>query len=195
MLRLSFIPNALSVSRVIFCPIILYLLIQSHFNVALGLFFLSAITDFLDGYLARKFGWTSALGAKLDPICDKILTAIFFGILATLGNCPYWFFGLVLSSHLLQSLGCICLNLPRLSHKSFQPLSIGKWNTALQFLWIGTGMGSLALHRQGFVLFGPWNNLIFSSGYLLLGFLQIATFLNYFFHFRVHLSPDFRLTS
>lgn len=192
MRRFSFIPNALSISRVLLCPVIIALLLKSHFFPALAVYLLSSATDSLDGYLARRFGWTSPLGAILDPACDKILTATFFGVLATLGSCPFWFFGLVLSVHMLQTLGYIVVKLPHLAQQStFTPLRLGKWNTALQFLWIGLGMTSLALRYHGFVLFGAWNEGIFLGGYILLGTLQIAVFLSYFFHFRVHHSPDF----
>jgi CDP-diacylglycerol--glycerol-3-phosphate 3-phosphatidyltransferase len=76
------IPNVLTLIRLVFSPIILPLLIVSllpssyllvHYLVAL-IFVGFALTDFLDGYLARMWGQTSKLGRLLDPIADKFLT-------------------------------------------------------------------------------------------------------------------------
>ena len=69
---MKFFINSLTICRVVFAPLIfcLILIFQSY---SLALFALASITDFLDGYLARKYKLTSTLGEILDPIADKIL--------------------------------------------------------------------------------------------------------------------------
>ncbi len=76
------ISNILTTLRLILSPIILYLLIKSQFKLALILTIIAAITDLLDGYLARKLKKTTALGKFLDPLADKVLTV--FVLLALL---------------------------------------------------------------------------------------------------------------
>ena len=72
---LIFIPNLLSLVRIILAyPILLYFYIEEYL-VSLGLFLIAALTDALDGFLARTFNWRTDLGKVLDPIADKILVA------------------------------------------------------------------------------------------------------------------------
>ena len=70
---LIFIPNLLSLVRIILAyPILLYFYIEEYL-ISLGLFLIAALTDALDGFLARTFNWRTDLGKVLDPIADKIL--------------------------------------------------------------------------------------------------------------------------
>jgi len=73
------IPNSLTLLRIVLIPvfvIIFYLPVSWNFTGACIIFTLAAITDILDGYLARKLEQTSALGTFLDPVADKLMVAI-----------------------------------------------------------------------------------------------------------------------
>ncbi len=73
------IPNILTLSRIVMIPvfvIIFYLPFSWHYLAACVIFILAAITDGLDGHYARKLGQTSALGAFLDPVADKLMIAV-----------------------------------------------------------------------------------------------------------------------
>ncbi len=73
------IPNSLTVSRIIMVPIlvlVIYWPFENHELVASGLFALAAITDWVDGYLARKLGQMTEFGAFLDPVADKLMVVI-----------------------------------------------------------------------------------------------------------------------
>ncbi len=73
------IPNSLTVSRIIMVPILVlvfYWPFENHEQVASGLFALAAITDWVDGYLARKLGQMTEFGAFLDPVADKLMVVI-----------------------------------------------------------------------------------------------------------------------
>jgi CDP-diacylglycerol--glycerol-3-phosphate 3-phosphatidyltransferase len=73
------IPNALTILRILLIPvlvIIFYTPFKNHLLVAAGIFAFAAITDWFDGYLARRLGQMTAFGAFLDPVADKLMVAI-----------------------------------------------------------------------------------------------------------------------
>jgi CDP-diacylglycerol--glycerol-3-phosphate 3-phosphatidyltransferase len=72
------LPNLLTISRLLVIPIIIvvfYLPWHGAHYLATGLFILASVTDWLDGYLARRWGQVTLLGAFLDPVADKVLVA------------------------------------------------------------------------------------------------------------------------
>ena len=80
--------NFITVARIFLAPIILIFLIFGNYFVCVLLFFLAGLTDYFDGYLARKYNAESQLGEILDPIADKILIAVSYTHL-TLPTTPY----------------------------------------------------------------------------------------------------------
>ena len=69
----SSIPNLLTVFRFFLVYPIVISILEQNYNLTLFFFFLAGISDFLDGYLARKFSWESRFGKVFDPISDKVL--------------------------------------------------------------------------------------------------------------------------
>ena len=65
--------NLITIARIILAPIILFFLIFGNYLICILLFFLAGVSDYFDGYLARKYLAESQLGEILDPIADKIL--------------------------------------------------------------------------------------------------------------------------
>ena len=80
--------NLLTISRIVIAIIIFFLLaFDNYFGLALVLFLLAGLTDYLDGYLARKYQATSQIGEILDPIADKILIIfLLFGLAVNLSS-------------------------------------------------------------------------------------------------------------
>ena len=73
------IPNILTMSRIVAIPVVVliyYLPFEWHYLVTAFVFAAAAFTDWLDGYLARKWEQSSALGAFLDPVADKLMVAV-----------------------------------------------------------------------------------------------------------------------
>lgn len=73
------IPNALTIMRILLIPVLMvvfYVPFENHLIVAAGIFALAAITDWIDGYLARRLGQVTAFGAFLDPVADKLMVSI-----------------------------------------------------------------------------------------------------------------------
>ena len=79
------IPNILTSMRVALIPVlvVVYLMpVPGHYWMACGIFALASITDWLDGYLARKWNQGTPFGAFLDPVADKLLVATALVLLA-----------------------------------------------------------------------------------------------------------------
>ena len=73
---ISIVPNCLSVFRILISPLFVYILKHNLNILAVLCLVLGALSDFFDGYLARKFNVVSKLGALLDPLSDKIFTNV-----------------------------------------------------------------------------------------------------------------------
>ncbi|HXW14287.1 MAG TPA: CDP-diacylglycerol--glycerol-3-phosphate 3-phosphatidyltransferase [Terriglobia bacterium] len=87
------LPISLTLLRIFFVPLVVVLLLTKGANMdlwAVGVFLLAAVTDLLDGYLARKRGQITTLGILLDPIADKLLTFAAFVSLVELHLVPAW---------------------------------------------------------------------------------------------------------
>src|SRR3990170_8650209 len=84
------IPNALCILRMLLVVPVAWLLNAGEYRLTLWLFAFAGFTDGLDGFLAKRFGWTSELGRILDPLADKILLVGVFITLATLDIVPVW---------------------------------------------------------------------------------------------------------
>ncbi len=84
---------SLTLLRIFFVPLLVVLLLTKGHNMdlwAVGVFLLAAVTDLLDGYIARKRGQVTTLGILLDPIADKLLISAAFISLVELGLVPAW---------------------------------------------------------------------------------------------------------
>lgn len=75
-MRLKYIPNMLSIIRIMMVPVFIYLFFnyyEKQIYLSLGVFLLAGLTDIIDGYLARRFEWTTNAGKLLDPLADKMM--------------------------------------------------------------------------------------------------------------------------
>jgi CDP-diacylglycerol--glycerol-3-phosphate 3-phosphatidyltransferase len=93
------LPTTLTILRIFIVPLLVVLLLTKEENMdlwAVGLFIGAALTDALDGYLARKHGQITPLGVLLDPIADKLLTSAAFISLVELGRIPAWMVAIVI---------------------------------------------------------------------------------------------------
>jgi cardiolipin synthase (CMP-forming) len=134
------VPNILTYGRILAVPIVAGLLMLGDNTsrwVALGIYVLAAVTDFLDGYLARKWQQQSALGRMLDPIADKVLVAVVLLVLAAdgiLSGGHMWAAIIILAREVLVSglrefLGELRVSVP--------VTKIAKWKTTAQLFAIG----------------------------------------------------------
>ena len=89
-MRLRDIPNIISGLRLIAVIPVVWLLLSQEFGWALVLFGIAGVSDGVDGYLAKRFGWQTPLGGMLDPLADKILLVSCFLVLGSMGLIPVW---------------------------------------------------------------------------------------------------------
>jgi CDP-diacylglycerol--glycerol-3-phosphate 3-phosphatidyltransferase len=159
------LPNLLTFARIVMIPGVLVFLSRgtpSGCFIAAAIYSLAAITDFVDGYLARRQGLVSVLGKFLDPLADKLIVAATLVWLVPMGRIPGWAVVLLLSREItITALRSIA---------SSEGLVIaagdgGKVKTALQLvgilllvlggpyhLWMGVDLGDLDLTRVGRLL-------------------------------------------
>ena len=106
---LSQIPNLLTLVRVAACPVLVLLLYEGRYELALYLFIVAGISDGLDGFIAKRFDCESKFGAVLDPSADKLLIASAYIMLAILGDIPFWLLILVMFRDLVIIAGYLIL--------------------------------------------------------------------------------------
>jgi cardiolipin synthase len=138
------LPNAICVARIALVVPIAITLLDGDFVATLWLFALAAFSDGLDGYLAKRFGWTTELGKFLDPLADKLLLVTVFITLAVAGLTPVWLAVIVVARDVIIGAGAAIYS------RVFGPLRgratvISKINTGVQILYVLGLVASLAV--------------------------------------------------
>src|SRR5580704_2387559 len=103
--------------------------------MALALFIVAAASDGLDGYLAKRFDWTSELGKFLDPLADKLLLVTVYVEAAWLDLVPWWLTAAVVARDVMIGLGALIYRL-WFGPLHGRPTAISKINTATQLLYV-----------------------------------------------------------
>jgi len=129
------LPNALTVLRILLTPGILLLLVGQAYRWALLLALLAALSDLLDGWLARRYGWQSRLGGLLDPIADKLLLNACFLGLWWAAPVPGWLVGLVLGRDLVIVAGALAYHW-LIRPVQAEPSLLSKLNTVVQLIFV-----------------------------------------------------------
>ncbi|NKN32567.1 CDP-alcohol phosphatidyltransferase family protein [Marichromatium bheemlicum] len=134
-MRLRDLPNIISVIRLVAVAPVVYLLLVGEFGWALVLFAFAGVSDGLDGFLAKHYGWQTRLGGILDPLADKALLVCSFLVLGSLGIIPVWLVVAVVSRDLVIVVGAVLYNY-RIEALEAAPLPASKLNTLLQILLV-----------------------------------------------------------
>jgi len=144
------IPNLITALRILLIVPIAMALLHHELRIALGLFVLGAASDLLDGFIAKRFGWQSALGGVLDPAADKLLLATSFVVLAVMHLVPLWLMETAVARDLIIVSGAIAYRL-WLGPIEAQPSKLSKLNTLCQALFI-----LCVIARQQFLRPAAW---------------------------------------
>lgn len=129
------IPNALTVLRLLAAPLLAWLIIRGQFSEALMLVLFAGLTDWLDGWTARRLGVGGKLGVILDPLADKTLLVTLFICLGIAGLVPFWLVLLVLGRDVVIVVGALLLRLFR-HVRRFLPSMLGKISTFFQIVLV-----------------------------------------------------------
>ena len=127
------LPNTLTVARIVIIPVFITAVIYQKHRHALVLFVVAALTDLLDGLIARLTNQKTALGQFLDPLADKFLLVSSFILFSVQGWIPLWLTITVISRDLVVVIGWFLLYL--LTHRvATEPVLLGKTAIALQLI-------------------------------------------------------------
>lgn len=139
------LPNIISWLRILIVPFFFYFLIignKGSIEVACVLYFFASASDFLDGWIARKFGEVSKFGKFLDPLADKVLTTAAFFAFALLNIVELWMVLIIA----LRDFGTTFLRIYYDNKgKSFKTSLAAKWKTTIQMFFIAFVMLLLLL--------------------------------------------------
>lgn len=143
-MNLRQLPNIICVARIGLVVPIAYTLLAGDFVTTLWLFAVAAFSDGLDGFLAKRFGWTTELGKFLDPLADKLLLVTVFITLAVAGYTPVWLTVIVVTRDVVIGAGSAVFSW------LFGPLHgratmVSKINTGVQILYVLAVVASLGL--------------------------------------------------
>ena len=158
-------PNTLTLFRIISVPIIVVLLLMPNRLTAFiaGLIFsAAAITDYFDGYLARRYGLVSNLGKVMDPVADKLLVSSSLVMLTALGWMPSWIACIIIGRELAVT---GLRNIIAQNKMDVSASSLGKYKTGFQIAAIIPLMfhyPALGFDFQAIGMFFLWGALAFT---------------------------------
>jgi len=137
------IPNMITLGRIMSVPVIFWLLLSSQNQFAFFVFVAAGISDAVDGYLAKRFNWSTELGSYLDPLADKLLIVSIFIALGVRNELPLWLVIAVVSRDILI-VAAVLLAWLLDQPVRIRPLAVSKANTAVQILLAATVLADAA---------------------------------------------------
>jgi cardiolipin synthase len=145
----GYLPNILTLTRILLLPFFATTLIYGDYQYALILFLAASATDVFDGLVARIKKQTTYFGSILDPVADKFLLITSFIIMSVYGWIPKWLTITVISRDLIVVTGWLILYFVTHNTK-VEPSILGKAANALQFFLIGLVL--LSINIEGFFI-------------------------------------------
>lgn len=161
------IPNLITLARILLVPIVVWAIATpGAMWIAFLLFLAAGVSDAVDGFLAKRFGMTTVLGAYLDPLADKALIVSIYLTLGINNLIPRWLVILVVSRDILI-VGGIMLAWVVGNPLKIRPLLVSKLNTVAQILFASVVLGALGFNYD-------WPMLTF----ILMGLVAVLTLLS-----------------
>ncbi len=150
------LPNTLSMIRILTAPLLVVLLLNpaERLSVISAIIFaLVCVTDWLDGYLARRMGLLTTLGKFLDPLADKLLIVTVFIMLIPLGRIPAWVVAIIIGREMaVTGLRAIASSTGVVIAAS----KLGKWKTVSQIICLVPLLLHYTFYGWNFHTIGIW---------------------------------------
>lgn len=175
------IPNIITGIRILLIPVFVIFLIQGKLTPSLVIFLIAGITDALDGFIARRYGQVSELGAYMDPIADKILLVSSFLILSMRNLIPDWLCVLVITRDILIILGVAILFLLQKKALRIGPSKLSKINTCIQIICI-----LLVLIQSIYMI----KDLYYQLMFWVTGFFTVSSGVHYLFEWLRYIGSE-----
>lgn len=181
------IPNAITASRILLTPLFLWLLLSNDatlVQIAAAVFLVAAVSDWYDGWYARKYNAMSAFGTFFDPLADKIFIGAAFFAFAALDLLELWMVIIIVARDIVTTV------LRVIADRRGRPVvtsRLAKWKTATQLVFLWYIVAAWTVNNVGYlrevfrtgdqnILLSPW---ILDSMMLLLVVLSVITALTY----------------
>src|SRR6266571_5049893 len=128
------IPNLITLARILAVPVILWAIISGEMRIAFALFLAAGLSDLIDGYLAKRFGMATELGAYLDPLADKAMIVSIYVALGIVEAMPRWLVILVVSRDIMI-VSAVILSWLIDRPVKLKPITVSKLNTVAQIVY------------------------------------------------------------
>ena len=125
------LPNLITIARILLVPVVVWAIASREMQIAFLLFLIAGVSDAIDGFLAKRFGMSSELGAYLDPLADKVLIVSIYIALGITEAIPRWIVILVVSRDILI-IGGVMLAWFLGKAVRVKPVLVSKLNTVAQ---------------------------------------------------------------
>lgn len=130
------LPNQLTVARIVLTPVFVFFFLSESplfKQISLAIFIIAALTDWYDGWLARKFNYITAWGKFWDPLADKILTSAAFLGFVFLGYLSWWMVAIIIFRDFVIT---VLRSYADYKGQSFPTSRYAKWKTAYQMTFL-----------------------------------------------------------
>ena len=156
--RVVNLPNIISMLRLAAVPVVGWLILHERWEAACWLFLAAAVSDGIDGLLARWLRQMTALGAALDSVADKALGLVTLVMLTQVGAIPLWVTLAILVRDTIIVLGALSYR-GMAGHIEIHPTWLGKTHMAAEFTLLALVLGGLA----GLLVLEDWRTPLFTA--------------------------------
>jgi cardiolipin synthase len=136
------IPNLITLGRILLVPVVVWAITAGEMQIAFVLFLAAGISDAVDGFLAKRFGMATELGAYLDPLADKAMLVSIYVALGVTDAIPRWLVILVVSRDIMI-VSAVILSWVVDKPVPLRPLMVSNLNTVAQIVLAGVVMAAL----------------------------------------------------